>query len=102
VHVASVVEFAHVVPAALQTGSALHVHAAAPAAPVQLWCVPHAEVADSYTQLCESFAHVASVVASAHVLPTAPQTVSVLHMQVADPALPAQLWCAPHAELDAA
>jgi hypothetical protein len=27
---------------ALQTGSALHVHAAVPAAPVQLWCVPQA------------------------------------------------------------
>jgi hypothetical protein len=41
-HVASVVGPAQVFPTALQTGSALHVHAAVPAAPVQLWCVPQA------------------------------------------------------------
>ena len=38
--VASVVALAQMLPAALQTGSALQVHAAAPAAPVQLWRVP--------------------------------------------------------------
>ena len=32
----------HTLPTALHTGSALHVHAEAPAVPVQLWCVPHA------------------------------------------------------------
>jgi hypothetical protein len=41
-HAASVVEFAHALPGAPQTGSALHVHAAAPAAPAQLWCGPQA------------------------------------------------------------
>jgi len=41
-HVASVVEFAHVLPEALHTGSVLHVHPLAPAAPVQLWCAPQA------------------------------------------------------------
>jgi hypothetical protein len=39
-HVASVVALAQTPPAALQTGSVLQVHAAAPAAPVQLWRVP--------------------------------------------------------------
>jgi hypothetical protein len=39
-HVASVVELAQILPAALQTGSVLQVHAAAPAAPVQLWRAP--------------------------------------------------------------
>jgi len=32
----------HILPAALHTGSVLHVHADDPAAPVQLWSVPHA------------------------------------------------------------
>ncbi|HEV3189594.1 MAG TPA: hypothetical protein VGY54_03810, partial [Polyangiaceae bacterium] len=41
-HVASVVEFAQAFPMALHTGSVLHAHAAAPAAPMQLWCAPHA------------------------------------------------------------
>jgi hypothetical protein len=33
----------HTLPAALHTGSPLHVHAADPAVPVQLWCAPQAE-----------------------------------------------------------
>jgi hypothetical protein len=41
-HVASVVGPAHVFPTALHTGSALQLHAAVPAVPVQLWCVPQA------------------------------------------------------------
>jgi hypothetical protein len=39
--VASVVELAHALPTALQTGSALHVQAAVPDEPVQLWCGWH-------------------------------------------------------------
>jgi hypothetical protein len=43
-HVASVVGLAHALPAAMQTGSALHVHVPIPAAPVQLWCAPQGEL----------------------------------------------------------
>jgi hypothetical protein len=39
--VAKVVELAHVLLVELHTGSVLHLQAAAPAAPVQLWCAPH-------------------------------------------------------------
>jgi hypothetical protein len=97
VHVASVVVLAQVFPAALQTGSLLHVHAAVPAVPVQLWCVPHVEVDDSYTQSCASFAHVTRVVVFEHVVPALLQPVLVLHVQAAMPAAPVQPWCAPQA-----
>jgi hypothetical protein len=36
--VASVVLVAQTSPTAMQVGSALHVHAAEPAVPVQIWC----------------------------------------------------------------
>jgi hypothetical protein len=58
-HVASVVEFAHVLPAAAQTGSALHVHMAVPAAPVQLWCGPQAAAAPYAQQPLAPRVHVA-------------------------------------------
>jgi hypothetical protein len=57
----------------------------------------HVAVADSYTQFCASVEHVASVVAFTHVFPTALHTGSGLHVQVAVPAFPVQLWCAPQA-----
>jgi hypothetical protein len=41
-HVASVVVFAHVIPAAAHTGSVLHVQAPLPVAALQLWCAPQA------------------------------------------------------------
>jgi hypothetical protein len=43
VQLARVVELVQVLPTALQTGSALHVQAAVPAVPVQLWCIPQTE-----------------------------------------------------------
>ena len=49
-------------------------------------------LADSYTQFCESFVHVASVVEFAHAFPTALQAGSAVHVHVADPAAPVQLW----------
>jgi hypothetical protein len=52
----------------------------------------HIEVPDSYTQFVGgSFVHVASVVAFAHVVPTAPQTGSVSQVHEAVPAAPVQL-----------
>jgi hypothetical protein len=56
-----------------------------------------AKVVDWYTQFCASFAHVASVVAFAHVFPTALQTGSMLHVHAAVPAVPVQLWRVPQA-----
>ena len=57
----------------------------------------HVEVDDSYTQFCESFEHMASVVEFAQVLPAALQTGSVLHTHEAEPVAPAQLWRVPQA-----
>jgi hypothetical protein len=53
------------------------------------------DVADSYTQFCASAEHVASVIGSAHAVPTAAQTGSTLQAQLADPAGPAQVCRAP-------
>jgi hypothetical protein len=55
------------------------------------------DVADSYTQFCASAEHAASVIESAHAVPTAAQTGSTLQAQLADPAGPAQVCRAPHA-----
>jgi hypothetical protein len=57
----------------------------------------HVDVADSYTQFCESVEQVASVTEFAHALPSAVQTGSMLQVHAAEPAAPAQLWCVPHA-----
>src|SRR5271168_869002 len=48
-------------------------------------------------QPCGSAAQVASDVGLAHVAPTTLQTASALHVQVAVPAAPEQLWWAPQA-----
>jgi hypothetical protein len=62
----------------------------------------HGEVADSYTQFWASFEQVASVLEFAHAVPAALQTGSALQPHAPIPAAPAQLWCAPQGELDAA
>jgi len=54
-------------------------------------------LADSYTQFCESFVHVASVAELAHALPTVLHTESGVHAHAAVPAAPVQPWCAPQA-----
>ena len=45
----------------------------------------------------ESLLHVARVVVSWHVWPDVEHTGSVLHVQLADPDGPVQLWCVPQA-----
>ena len=68
-----------------------------PILPLCTHAVVHADVADSYTQFCESFEHVASVVAFAQVVPMALHTGSVLHVHSPAPAVPVQLWWVPQA-----
>jgi hypothetical protein len=58
--VASDVALAHAVPAALQTGSALHVQLAEPAFPVQVWWAPQAMGAANAKQPLLPRAHVAT------------------------------------------
>jgi hypothetical protein len=45
-----VLEFAQIPPELEQVGSVLHVHAADPAAPVQLWCAPVQAAGAPYAQ----------------------------------------------------
>jgi hypothetical protein len=65
---------------------AMHAHAPLLQAPPA-----HVVVPDSYTQPCVSFEHVAKVFVFAHVVPTAWQTGSALHVHAAAPAAPVQL-----------
>jgi hypothetical protein len=60
VQVASDVGLAQVAPTVVQTGSALHVQAAVPAAPEQLWCTPQVTGAAKAQQPLVPSVHVAT------------------------------------------
>ena len=85
-------------PAAQSVGGVSHVQAAVPFGPVQLWCVGHDVVEATYGQLSESSAQCEIERAPAHSvsLPVA-QLGSTLHVQLAEPAAPVQLWRWPQA-----
>ena len=48
-------------------------------------------------QFCVSMAQVAVVIGSRQTVPTAVHVESTLHVQLADPEGPMQVWCGPHA-----
>jgi hypothetical protein len=94
-HVARVVALAQALFVEVHTGSFLQEHAAMPGGPAQLWCAPQGELTELKKQPCPSCAHVVTVLEFAQTPPVLEQVGSVLHVQLAAPAAPAQLWWAP-------
>jgi hypothetical protein len=81
----------------VQFGSVLHEHVAAPAAPVQLWCVPQATgPAATYMQPSTSTAQVVLALPLEQKSPATVQAVA-LQAQAAVPPVVEQVECGPHA-----
>ena len=93
----SVERFEQSVPAAVQPGAALHVHAPEPADPVHDWCEPHVCVPVISTQPFPSVAHVSSVVPFSQTGPVVVHAAALLHVHDAEPAAPEQTSSDGHA-----
>jgi hypothetical protein len=89
-HVRSVEVPEQSVPAAVQPGAALHVHAPEPAEPVHDWCEPHVCVPVISTQPFPSVAHVARVVSFSQTGPVVVHAAALLQVHDAEPAAPVQ------------
>jgi len=97
-HVTCSVVLRQAVPATVQAGTGVHVHAAEPGLPVHAWSDPHVFTPVTVRQPFPSALHVSTVKPLTQIGPFATHAESLLHVHWAEPALPVQIWWGPQAD----